>query len=195
VRTPFGRRSSTLAAGAASVVLAVLAAGCGGSSNPGVASIGDTGAHPSAPRQSWAAMYHCYATHGYPKYRVINSPSVPSAPPISGWYKLPNGNFAITRAFQRLYGTAKFRAVEKVCDPLGPHKAPTPAQVAAQVAYARTVARCMRAHGMPNLPDADSGGLIHLAYSAEDNSPKFLSAEGACQSVMTQGEPFLVPQP
>lgn len=184
-----------LAAGTTVAVFALLTAGCGGSSGPGVASIRDTSAHASLPKQSWAAMYHCYAAHGYPNYRVIGSPSVPSAPPISGWYKLPNGNFAITPAFQKEYGTAKFRAVDKVCGPLGPHRTLTPAQVAAQVEYARKVARCMRAHGMPNLPDPDSSGLILLKSSAEDNTPKFLSAQGACQSLMTHGIPFLVPYP
>lgn len=189
------RRSLLLAAGAATVSLAALAAGCGGgSSSPGVASIGGASTGASTPKQSWAAAYHCYAVHGYPKYRVINSPSVPSAPPISGWYKLPNGNFAVTPAFQKLYDTAKFRAVDKLCSPLVPHTTPTPAQVAAEVAQALQVARCMRAHGMPNLPDPDSGGLIHVS-NAEYNSPRFQSAQSACQSLMKKRVPFLVLYP
>lgn len=187
--------SLTLAAGAATVSLAALAAGCGGSSSPRVASLGDTGMNASAGGQSWAAAYHCYSTHGYPKYRPIGSPAVPGAPPISGWWKMPNGNYGITPSFGKLYGTAKFRAVDRVCEPLIPVKKPTPAQLAADVAQALKVARCMRAHGMPNVPDPDSSGLIHLQSSNEYSSPKFQDAEGACQSLMTSRIPFLVPYP
>jgi hypothetical protein len=185
----------TLAAGTAVSLFALLAAGCGGSSNPGVASIGDTDTSPSTTTQSWAAAYHCYATHGYPKYRPIGSPAVPGAPPISGWWKMANGNYGITPDFQKLYGTAKFRAIDRVCEPLIPVKKPTPAQIAADVAQALKVARCMRAHGMPNLPDPDSSGLIHLQSSSEDSSPRFIRAESACQNLMTSRIPFLVPYP
>lgn len=49
---------------------------------------------------------------------------------------------------------------------------------------------------MPNLPDPDSYGLINLkAAGINYSSPKFQSAEGACQSLMTRGEPFAVPYP
>jgi hypothetical protein len=185
----------TFAAATAISLFGLLAAGCGGSSSPEVASVGGAGTNASAAGQSWAAAYHCYATHGYPKYRPIGSPAVPGAPPISGWWKTPDGNYGITPTFQKLYGTAKFRAVDRVCEPLIPVKKLTPAQVAARVAQALKVARCMRAHGMPNLPDPDSGGLIHLQSSNEYSSPKFQRAQGACQNLMTRGIPFLVPYP
>lgn len=191
---PSGRRSVVRAACAATVSLAALAAGCG-STSPGVASVGATGTNAAATGQSWAAAYHCYATHGYPKYRPIGSPAVSGAPPINGWWKMPNGNYGITPDFAKTYDTATFRAVDRLCEPLIPAKRLTPAQVAARVAQARKIARCMRAHGMPNLPDPDSSGLIHLQSSSEDSSPKFESAEGACQNLMTHLIPFLVPYP
>jgi len=182
-----------LALGAAIVGIALLASGCGGSSSPQVASIG-TSTNTSAAKPSWAAAYHCFADHGYPNYRPINSPAVPSAPPISGWFKLPNGNFAVTPAFQKLYGTAKFQAVEKVCDPLVPYKKATPAQLAAKIAQARKFSQCARAHGMPDIPDPGPDGLIDLAAAGIDyQGPQFQHVDHVCASTLKNGlQPFEV---
>lgn len=185
----------TLAAGAATVSLAVLAAGCGGSSGPGVASVDGANASLPAAERTWPALYRCYRAHGFPTYRPVGSPSVASAPPVFGWYRQPDGDYAVTPAYQKLFSGPKWDAANKACEPLFPGPRLTPAQIAARVAQARKVAQCMRAHGMPNLPDPDSSGLIPLRSSAEDSTPKFLSAEGACQSLMTHGIPFLVPYP
>jgi hypothetical protein len=191
--TPLTRIPLALAAGTAVAVFAVLAAGCGGSSNSRVASITGRKSSPAA-KPTWPALYHCYAAHGFPTYRPIGSPSVPSAPPIWGWYRAPNGEWAVTPAFQKLFSGAKWDAADKACVPLYPGVRLTPAQIAARVAQARKVAQCMRAHGMPNLPDPDSSGLIDLKTAGINySSPKFQSAEGACESLMTLGEPFAVP--
>jgi hypothetical protein len=173
-------------------VIAVLVAGCGGSSSSGVASISGGDALPVATR-TWPALYHCYAAHGFPTYRPIGSPSVPSAPPVFGWYRAPNGEWAITPAYQKLFSGPKWDAANKACEPLFPGPRLTPGQIAANVAQARKVAQCMRAHGMPNLPDPDSDGLINLKPAGINySSPKFQSAEAACQGLMTRGEPFAV---
>lgn len=185
-----------LASAVALTVLVLIAAGCGGgSSSPGVASVGGGDAPLPAAQRTWPALYHCYATHGFPTYRPIGSPAVPSAPPIYGWWKMPNGNYGITPGYQKRFSGPKWDAANKACEPLFPGKRLTPAQVAVRVAQARKVARCMRAHGMPNLPDPNSTGLIPLASSAEDSAPKFLSAQSACQGLMKYGLPFLVPYP
>lgn len=182
----------SVASGAAVAVLVLFAAGCGGSSSPGVASIG-TSTNASASKPSWAAFYHCFAAHGYPKYREIGSPSVPSAPPINGWYRKANGNYAITPDFIKLYDTAKFRAVEKVCDPLDPTPRATPAQAARAAAQARKFSQCARAHGMPNFPDPSNQGLINLkAARIDSQSPEFLHVRGACQRFIRDGMVFLV---
>jgi hypothetical protein len=193
VLTATTRHSLTLAAGIAVAVFAVLAAGCGGSSSPGVASIAGGDSLPTTKR-TWPALYRCYAAHGFPTYRPIGSPSVPSAPPIWGWYKARNGEWAMTPAFQKRFSGAKWDAANKACEPLFPGPRLTPAQIAARVAQARKVAQCMRSHDMPNLPDPDSYGLINLKTAGINySSPKFQSAESACQSLMTLGEPFAVP--
>jgi hypothetical protein len=196
--TPSIRYPLALATGTAVALFALLAVGCGGSSSAGVASIG-TSTNASATKPSWAATYHCFAAHGYPKYRIINSPSVPSAPPISGWYKKGN-NFVVTPAFQKLYSGAKFEAAEKACMPLVPYKPPPPAVVAARVAQARRFAQCARAHGMPNIPDPGSEGaaanpwLIDLkAAGINYEGPKFKDILATCQSTLKDGLlPFIV---
>jgi hypothetical protein len=178
------RGATSFASGAAVAVLVVFAAGCGGSSSPGVASIG-TSTDASATKPSWAAFYHCFAAYGYPNYREIGSPSVSSAPPINGWYRKANGNYVVTPDFMKLYFTAKFRAVEKVCDPLDPSPRATPAEVARGAAQARKFSRCARAHGMPNFPDPDNQGFIHLnAAGISYESPEFQRVKQACRSLI-----------
>lgn len=100
----------------------------------------------------------------------------------------------MTPAYQKLFSGPKWDAANKACEPLFPGARETPAQIAADVAQARKVAQCMRAHGMPNLPDPGSDGLINLkAAGINYSSPKFQGAEAECQSLMTRGEPFAVP--
>jgi hypothetical protein len=190
VPTPSGRRASTLATGTAAVVLAALAAGCGGSSSPGVASIG-TGPNASAGRPSFAAAYHCFAAHGYPDYRVPNAHKTGG----NGWYRRGN-QIVLTPAFQKLTSTARFQAAEKVCDPLFPPVKRNPAEVAAEVAQARKFAQCARAHGMPNIPDpgGDPPWLIDLnAAGINYDGPKFKDVLATCQSTLKNGLlPFIV---
>ena len=179
------QRATSFASGAAVAVLVVFAAGCGGSSSPGVASISVPGPNASAARPSWPAFYHCFAAHGYPNYREIGSPSDPSAPPISGWYRKANGTYVVTPDFIKLYDTDKFRAVERVCDPLDPSPRATPAQVARGAAQARKFAQCARAHGMPDLPDPDNQGFIHLnAAGISYESPEFQHVKHACRGLI-----------
>lgn len=180
------RHALGLGAGTVAAVLALLAAGCGGSASPQVASIG-AGTAPAVKR-SWAGVYHCYASHGYPDYRPIGSPSVPGAPPIRGWYRQPNGNYAITSAYSK-FQTAQFTAVDRLCEPFFPGKRETPAQATRDVAQMLKFAQCARAHGMRNLPDPDSGGLIPLTL-ADYESPLFQRAENACKSLLKYGELF-----
>jgi hypothetical protein len=190
VPTPSGRRSLTLAAGIALVVLAVLAAGCGGSSSPGVASIG-TGTDASATRPSFAAVYHCFAAHGYPNYRIPNANQTGG----NGWYRRGN-QIVLTPAFQKLTSTARFKAAEKACYPLLPPVKRNPAEVAARVAQARNFARCARAHGLPNIPDpgGEPPWLIDLnAAGINYDGPKFKDVLATCQSTLKDGLlPFIV---
>ena len=173
--------------------LALLASGCGGSAGPHVASIGSN-TNASTPKQSWAAMYHCYAAHGFPTYREVGSPSVPSAPPVNGWYRKPNGNYVVTPAFLKAFSGPKFAAAQRACDPLGPATARTPAQVAAAVAQGRKFSACARAHGMPDFPDPSSQGLINLQSAGIDyESPAFQHVKQACRSLIKNRVAFYAP--
>lgn len=170
-----------------------VAAGCGGSSSPGVASIGSAGTRASAPRQSSAAAYHCFAAHGYPDYRLPNA----NASGGNGWYRRGN-SIILTPAFLKLYSGAKFEAAERACAPLFPPEKTPPAVVAARVAQARRFARCARAHGMPNMPDPGSDPppvwLIDLKSAGIDyDGPKFQDVLATCRSTLKNGlQPFIV---
>lgn len=172
---------------------ALLAAGCGGAQSPGVASIGGGGA-ASTVRRSWAAFYHCWAVHGFPSYREIGSPSVPSAPPISGWSKKPNGHYVVTPAFMKMSDSAKFKAAGKTCYALEPGSPATPAEMARRAARARKFSECVRAHDMPDFPDPDNAGTINLQAAGIDwNAPAFQRAKRACQSLDKNGVTFYAP--
>jgi hypothetical protein len=182
----------TLSAAVAVVMLAAapLATGCGGSSSPGVVSIG-TGTNATASGRSFAAAYHCFAAHGYPNYRAPNVNKSGG----NGWYRRGN-QIVLTPAFQKLTSTAKFKAAEKACDPLFPPVKRDPAEVAAWVAQARKFAQCARAHGMPNIPDpgGDPPWLIDLhAAGINYDGPKFKDVLATCQSTLKNGLlPFIV---
>jgi hypothetical protein len=184
----------TLSASVAVVTLvaAPLATGCGGSSSPGVASIGGTGTHGSAPRRSFAAAYHCFAAHGYPNYRAPNANKTGG----NGWYRRGN-TIVLTPALTKMVNSPKFKAAEKACDPLFPPVKRDPAVVAARVAQARKFAECARTHGMPNMPDPESGDppwLIDLnAAGINYDGPKFKDVLATCQSTLKNGLlPFIV---
>lgn len=185
--------SRTLSAAVTVVTLAValLMAGCAGSSSPGVARIGGTGTNASTTGRSFAAAYHCFAGHGYPNYRVPDARKSGG----NGWYRRGN-QIVLTPAFQKLTSTAQFKAAEKACDPLLPPVKRNPAEVAARVAQARNFAQCARAHGMPNIPDpgGDPPWLIDLhAAGINYDGPKFKDVLATCQSTLKNGLlPFVV---
>lgn len=158
-----------------------------------MASILGAGTNVSAPRQSFAAAYHCFAAHGYPNYRVPDAKKTGG----NGWYRRGN-NIIFTPAFVKLYSGAKFEAAQKACDPLLPPQETPPALVAARVAEARKFARCARAHGMPNMPDPGSdpppAWLIDLeAAGINYDGPKFQDVLATCRSTLKNGlQPFIV---
>ena len=54
-------------------------------------------------------------------------------------------------------------------------------------------AACIRAHGVPNFPDPNSDGSVNLA-GININSPQFLAAHLACQSLEVANPPAVVKQ-
>lgn len=175
------RRFLVLAPGAAAAVLALLAAGCGGSSGPRVASIrtGPTSASTTAttPAAKLAAFYRCMAAHGFPNYRMPTTLG-------STWGA---SRIKLTPAQARMTRSPAFQTADQKCAPLVPGfgNAVTPAREAAARAQALKFSRCARSHGMPNFPDPNSSAGINLsAANIDPESPTFLHVKQACRSFM-----------
>jgi hypothetical protein len=162
---------------------AVLIAGCGGGSSPGVASLGSStsasasssGGPPTQAllqrEQHEATMFaRCMRSHG------VSIPDPTVAP----------------RAFKNAFDAQSpgFRSAYAACGHLLPAghapnqtTAPSRAQTAALLAFAR----CLRTHGLPTFPDPNSSGeLTHemLAAAGIDlHQPALLASADACTSV------------
>lgn len=183
------------ATGAALVLgaLALFAAGCGGTSpSGGVARIGSsTSSSASTPTStpsaesggagsgsaqlaSKAVAYgNCMRTHGVPGY---------PDPKVS-----VHGN-GVSVAVAALPGP-KFKPAQQACRKLlpsgGPGENARPPLTAREQSQVLKFAACIRAHGVPNLPDPTfSGGGVHLPKSVNTHAPVFKSAEQACQSLI-----------
>lgn len=176
------RRFLVPAFSAAVAVFGLLAAGCGGASEPRVASIETS---PSAisgtattPAAKMAAFYRCMSAHGLPNWRQP---------------KLLNGStwgaarIKLTPTEARLVRSPRFQAADSACGPLLPGMGSglTPAHEAAARAQARRFSQCARSHGMPNFPDPDSIGEIDLSSAGiNPESPTFLHAKQSCRSLI-----------
>jgi hypothetical protein len=90
-------------------------------------------------------------------------------------------------------GSASFQAANKDCRHFMPNGGqPSPAQQAQAMAQALKFSECMRAHGISDFPDPQSGpgGGIAIRIRAGQGSdlnpqnPQFQAAQTACQSIM-----------
>lgn len=165
------RAGLRVAAVAAIAPLVLLAAACGGSG-------GGSGSNATAgtsANQDLLAYARCMRSHGVPGF------------PDPG----PKGQVpktAVVRAFSSTSNSvvqSASTACQHLMPPsgLGPQRPQLSAsqqqQLQAQVLRA---ARCIRSHGVPNLPDptVDSHGDISVGGNVNTNSPQFKSAEQAC---------------
>jgi hypothetical protein len=174
--------------------LAVIAAGCGSKpTSSGVAQLPSAttttnssqgGATPTTRAGKEDAVYRyssCMRTHGVPKF--------PDPKQASGG----GMSLAIGPEMGVDPKSPQFQAAEKACRKLlpGGGKAPSPAQLAKDLAQMLKFSACMRAHGLPDFPDpTSSGGGIQLSIGGKKgsglnpSSPVFQAAQKACQSVM-----------
>jgi hypothetical protein len=152
------------------VSLAVIASGCGGSSSPGVANVATTTTEPSPTQSAMAQalkLAACMRSHGVPTF--------PDPTAVSGG----GVHFDVLPAMvaSPAYATA-FRS----CSAYEP--TPTPpsaAQLAPLVQHLRTLARCMRHHGVPNFPDPTSDGAFRLqGLGIDKRSPTVRVALAGC---------------
>jgi len=149
------------AAAAAAVGLALPAVGCGGS--PAASSTRQDGA---------VAFSRCMRSHGVPTYPD------------------PGGDGLLPKKTPRELGVSgsAFRTAQGACIHLVPNGGrPTPVQVAVYRSTMLTYARCMRTHGVSNMPDPDSRG--HLAIGpgsgVDVNGPGFQTAYRACKGTLS----------
>jgi hypothetical protein len=155
--------------------LATLAAGCGGGSKPpSVASLGPT--TPTTTTTSGGnqttgggkqlgnivKFAHCMQAHGAPVQVSPNGQGVQ----ING---VPS---------------PQTKAALQACKTYLPNGGPqtlSPAQQAANLKVLLTMAKCVRAHGIPNFPDPDGKGVFQLPSGISPNSPQFQTAMQACR--------------
>jgi hypothetical protein len=158
--------------------LAVLAAACGGSPGADVAQLGSTATKSSsnasaASQQNGAlAFSRCMRSHGVPAY-----------PDPSSGGMLPK------KTPQRVgVSSSEFQVAESACIHLVPNGGqPTQAEIAQYRSVMLVYARCMRAHGVSNMPDPDSRGHLNIGpgTGVPVNSPQFQDAFQLCKSKLS----------
>jgi hypothetical protein len=195
-------RPGTVAAGLGA--LALLVAGCGGSSpgsgvahlgsstastgsstGSGVGAVSSSGSSPGGEAQPGAqaiAYSACMRAHGVPNF---------PDPQIT-----QHGNEVSVRVGinPSISGNPHFESAQQACRKLQPGGGPgsssgPPISQSEQAEYLKAAA-CIRAHGLPNFPDPTfSGGGVHVPKTAGINphSPQVRAAEEACQALIPGG--------
>ncbi len=154
---------------AAVLGFAVIAAGCGGTNQPGNAGSGST-------KAQFLAYSRCMRSHG-----VLDFPD-PTTPAGGGVaFSIDGGPGSDLNP-----NNPKFKAANRGCQPLLPAgvQSATPAspKVAAEVRWAR----CLRSHGVPSFPDPNKQGAFDSA-KFDSSSPAFQTASEACKSLQPSG--------
>jgi hypothetical protein len=182
IRPAAFRRRGHRRAFAASVVLVgtVLAvAGCGGgSSSPGVASLGATTPSASSSSPSTAsplAFSECMRSHGisdFPDPNAQGGIAIQSSP---GSDLNPND--------------PAFQAAQKACLAFRP--IPSAAQQQQNRAQSLKFSQCMRSHGISDFPDPTAAGLLQLhstpGSDLNPDDPAFQTAQKACAKYQQGG--------
>jgi hypothetical protein len=161
-----GRRRPTLATVA--VVVGVAIAGCGSNSPTATQSANQFASHALAKQVAFA---QCMRSHGVPGFQ---DPTVKRSPLGVGVSQGVSASVAQSPAFNSAQ-----HACEKLLPPgsQGPGNQPISA---AQHAQMVKFARCVRAHGVPNMPDPAANGVFHLPPGIDQNAPAFQSAIKLC---------------
>lgn len=179
-------------------LLAVLAAGCGGTSHSvDVATVspdsGPVGCRPhcvprATPSEAAAAekAARCMRSHGVPNFPDPNS--------LPGLLK---GHFGYMVDSGLHPNTPQFKAAMAYCEGRYiPFPKITPAEKARWVAAALKAAHCMRAHGARDLPDPDGTGAIDLPTANYYLTSNFRRAKQSCESLIEgKGVVFVSPAP
>jgi hypothetical protein len=161
---------------ALAVSLGFLAAGCGGSKTPSVASLDTTTSSSTSdttPSQkpSAVAFATCMTAHG-----VLT--------------QTPGGRGIIMSDATPAQANAALAACRSLMPGGGPPPM-TPAQQAKRTQQLYVFSTCMRSHGVASFPDPDSAGELPLDKigSLDTQTPRFSAAYAACRSVFPRTGP------
>lgn len=189
----------------AAVVLGVAA--CGGSSGPGIASLGkgessstasagegageDSGGGASNGGSSSGGGEAGGAIGGGNEEQMVKyaqcmrSHGVPDFPePVEGHIQVH-----VSPGSDLNPQSPQFQHAQQACRSLAPKVTASPAEKAAMQERALKFSQCMRSHGVPKFPDPTfSGGGSQLSISPssgiDPRSPQFQKAQRECQSIM-----------
>lgn len=175
---------------AVSLVLAVLAAGCGGSNTPpSVASLGTTtstavATTTSSAEPSRTAFAACLSSHGFLASIGSAATAANSALSIAG--VVIGGNIDPS--------SPRFQAAMQACRkflPGGGPPAMTPAQQAEHAKAMASFAACMRKHGVPSFPDPNGQGMFSPGSikGLDPSAPVFQAAFKVCGSLQGKTGP------
>jgi hypothetical protein len=158
-------------AAAACVAIALAAARCGASSSGG-----HTGARQ--PANILLAFSICMRAHGVPNFPDPNSQGVVQIA----------GGTAINPQ------SPAYQSANSTCQKLQPAtRKASPQQQRQYLQRALAIAHCMRAHGVPNFPDANHHGNIGISTdrglifndpAIDQNSPAFETAKQTCERLL-----------
>jgi hypothetical protein len=175
-RISYLRRRQGRAVGAIVAVVgpALLATACGGSSGSHVARLGSTGttgvtsSSATSTANGAAAFSRCVRSHGVPAYPD------------------PGGDGLLPKKTPQEVGVspAKLQAALGACIHLVPNGGrPTQAQIAAYRSTMLRYARCIRVHGVANMPDPNARGHLDIGpgTGVDVNGPAFQAAYRACK--------------
>lgn len=195
--------SAMLAVGAL-IALALLVAGCGSSSDPEVAKLGNassasTGASSGGSGEGGSGSTGSSSAGGQTAGGValaggnekqmvefakcMRKNGVPEFPePVEGRIEFHGSPKSGLNP-----GSAQFQAATRKCQQFAPHQTLSPAQAAKVQEQALKFSQCMRSNGLPNFPDPQvEGGAVRLSIKAgsgiDPRSPQFQKAQKECQS-------------
>jgi hypothetical protein len=183
-----------LAGGAPLITLSLVAAGCGGSKAPVIASLttasSTTTTSPSAAAsstESRAALATCLTSHGF-RASVGSPGSTDSGNVVSVFGVTITGGVDPT--------SPQFQAAMQACRKYLPGGGPpqmSPAQQAEARRAMSAFAACMRKHGVPSFPEPGAGGMLDpgALQGLDLSSPQAEAAAHTCQSLLPKAGPRL----
>ena len=191
-------RTPACAVVAATLLAAAVIAACGASSGGGVAHLNTStaSANPSNPTSSGCSPSGCSSSSASAlleakalKYAgCMRSHGLTDFPdPTVGSNGLPSFTFSSSGNSDNEPNSPEYQSAQKACKNDLPNLGEqTPAEKAAANTEALKYVACMRSHGEPDFPDPNGQGVIKITNPTgilEPNSPQYLHAANACQSL------------